>query len=129
MQLTRHGGSAPFESPDGRFLYYMGATPSDVWRVPAEGGTETAVIRGAAGRWDLGADGIYFIAEDHDASSASTWVLKRFRFDTRKLSVVSRLEKPPWGPSPLDVSPDGSWFIYVQNDRDDSDLMLVENFR
>jgi hypothetical protein len=43
--------------------------------------------------------------------------------------VVAKLDRPPHGAKPLDVSLDGKWFIYTQTDRNDSDLMLVENFR
>jgi Tol biopolymer transport system component len=39
-QLTWDGGSAPLESPDGKFLYYTKNTPG-VWRVPVDGGQAT----------------------------------------------------------------------------------------
>jgi hypothetical protein len=33
-------------------------------------------------------------------------------------------------PTPaLAVSPDGQWIVYLQMERNNSDLMLVENFR
>ena len=80
-------------------------------------------------RWDVVADGIYFVAEERDAASRTSWVLKLFRFDTQKVSVVTKLDRPAFGATLLDVSPDGKWFVWVQADRNDSDLMLVENFR
>jgi hypothetical protein len=52
-QITRGGGDGVQESEDGRFLYYLKATPpSDailnhphhVWKVPVNGGEETPVL-------------------------------------------------------------------------------------
>jgi Tol biopolymer transport system component/serine/threonine protein kinase len=131
VQLTQRGGRIPFESADGRFVYYAGLVERAVWRVPVEGGEEVAVVTGvsAPDRWDVVAEGIYFVAEERDTSSRSSWVLKLFRFDTQKVTVVTKLDLPAWGVTPLDVSPDGKWFVWVQADRNDSDLMLVENFR
>jgi hypothetical protein len=100
--------------------------------VPAEGGKAVAVIRESVSNtdaWDVTADGVYFVSEERLASAARRWVLKLFRFDTRQVTMITRLSRRPHSPTPLDVSPDGKWFLYVQNDRDESDLMLVENFR
>jgi Tol biopolymer transport system component/tRNA A-37 threonylcarbamoyl transferase component Bud32 len=131
IQITRRSGEIPFESADGRFVYFVRPGERTVWRVPAEGGEEVAVVTGLStpDRWDVVADGIYFVAEERDAASRSSWVLKLFRFDTQKVSVVTKLDRPTFGATPLDVSPDGKWFVWVQADRNDSDLMLVENFR
>jgi Tol biopolymer transport system component/serine/threonine protein kinase len=131
IQITRGGGEIPFESADGRFVYYVRPGERTVWRAPVEGGEEVAVVTGLAlpDRWDVVAEGIYFVAEERDASSRSSWVLKLFRFDTQKVTVVTKLDRPAWGAAPLDVSPDEKWFVWVQADRYDSDLMLVENLR
>ena len=130
-QITRGGGGTPFESADGRLVYYAGPGEEAVWRVPVEGGEEVAVVAGlsVADGWDVVDEGIYLVAEERDGSSRSSWVLKLFRYDTQKVTVVTELDRPTWGATPLDVSPDGEWFVSVHADRDDSDLMLVENFR
>ncbi len=50
QQMTRQGGFAAFESPDGRFVYYAKdqlrdiTGPNALWRIPVEGGKEEAVI-------------------------------------------------------------------------------------
>jgi Tol biopolymer transport system component len=131
IQITRGSGEIPLESADGRFVYYVRPGERTVWRAPVEGGEEVAVVTGLAlpDRWDVVAEGIYFVAEERDANSRSSWALKLFRFDTQKAPVVTKLNRPAWGATPLDVSPDGKWFVWVQADRNDSDLMLVENFR
>lgn len=132
IQITREGGNHPFESPDGKIVYYVGE--NSVWRVPVDGGEESLVLAGLKSgngdRWDVTAEGIYFVDEEvDDPAFESRWVLKLLRFENEEISVVSQLDGPPCGPTGLDVSPDGKWFIYVQADRRDSDLMLVENFR
>ena len=42
---------------------------------------------------------------------------------------VVLMDRPPQGRAGLDVAPDGTWLLYVQDDQSQSDLMLVENFR
>ena len=43
-QVTRDGGSCPFESPDGRWLYYAKRPRFDLWKAPVAGGAETRVL-------------------------------------------------------------------------------------
>jgi len=52
-QVTRHGGFAAFESPDGKFLYYAkGLTAPGLWRIPTNGGEEVEIISSLeAGYW------------------------------------------------------------------------------
>jgi Tol biopolymer transport system component len=135
-RLTRQGGDHPFDSPDGRFVYYGGLDRASVWRVPAEGGEEIAVIAGVktieGDCWDVTNEGIYFVAEEQEPDSETRWMLKLFHFDSEEVTLVADLQGPsngPTPPTPLDVSPDGSWFLWTRTDRRDSDLMLVENFR
>ena len=99
--------------------------------MPVEGGEEVAVVTGLSSwdHWDLANDGIYFVAEERDVSSRKNWVLKLFQFGKQKVSVVTKLDRSTFVPTPLDVSPDGKWFIWAQADRNDSDLMLLEDFR
>jgi len=46
-QVTRQGGLAAIESRDG-FLYYSkdGSSPTSIWRVPVDGGAESALSTG-----------------------------------------------------------------------------------
>jgi dipeptidyl aminopeptidase/acylaminoacyl peptidase len=45
VQVTRRGGFAAFESPDGKYLYYAkGSGVSGLWRIPVNGGEELEVI-------------------------------------------------------------------------------------
>jgi hypothetical protein len=72
--------------------------------------------------------GIYFLTAEKVARPA----IEFFSFSTGRVTEVAALTKPfkPWtNPDGLSVSPDGRWILYTQEDRTDSDIMLVENFR
>lgn len=63
----RRSGYNPIESLDGRFLYFAKGRPeAGLWRMPVEGGEETAVLpdlpnAGANAPWDVAANGFYFV--------------------------------------------------------------------
>ena len=65
LQVTRHGGFAAFESPDGKFLYYAKRELPGLWRIPTNGGEEVEVIRsfesGNWGYWAVVDNGIYYL--------------------------------------------------------------------
>jgi len=132
-QVTKGGGSVAYESMDGKFLYYTkGRNVVGIWRVPVEGGEETLVVdthkAGYWSAWTLVEKGIYFMTAEQPARPA----IEFFSFSTGKVTEVVALAKPfrPWtNPEGLSVSPDGRWILYTQEDRSDTDIMLVENFR
>jgi Tol biopolymer transport system component len=141
LQVTHEGGATPFESPDGKVVYYqktLGA--SEVWQVPVAGGEETRVL-GPAGGFDfaLVADGIYFIEPGPPAYVG--WMkensLKFFSFAKGTAEKVFDIkyspEKTSWSAGDqwqfgLSVSPDGRYVLFSQTDPFVCDLMLVENF-
>jgi Tol biopolymer transport system component len=136
-QVTRGGGFAAIESTNGRHVYFTkrpSGTPDPrnaLWRIPVEGGDEEVVIerfRSSHGNWDLTAKGLYFVDEEH-SSSGTSWVVRLQEFDRRHATEVARLRHPPFlgGPA-VSVSSDGRWMLSTQR-REESDLMLVENFR
>jgi Tol biopolymer transport system component/DNA-binding winged helix-turn-helix (wHTH) protein len=130
VQVTRHGGFAAFESPDGRFLYYAKSlTVSGLWRIPTNGGEETEVISsleaGYWGDWAVVEGGIYYL----DTTTTKPGIAF-FDFTTHRTTRVFDLEKPPARSAPgLAVSPDKKTILYTQLDALNSDIMLVENFR
>jgi Tol biopolymer transport system component len=129
VQITQDGGYQPFESADGRYVYFQ-KVPSfrEVWRVPVEGGEETAVRQAPnSAAWALGTKGFYYVESMEAATAPGKWVLRLLPFDATE--PVDVMEVPaPWWSSPLDIAPDGKWFAYVQSDRVESDLMMIENF-
>ena len=65
-QVTRSGGTAASESPDGRFLYYAkrAASPTSIRRMPVQGGAETLVTEGLSDSLNfvLANRGLYFMS-------------------------------------------------------------------
>ena len=136
-QVTRGGGFAAIESPDGRHVYFtkkMSGTldlQNALWRIPVEGGDEEVVLEGfrsSPGSWDLTAEGLYFV-DQAPSSSGTSWVVRFQGFDRPHATEVARLKYPPslGGPA-VSVSSDGRWMLSTQSQAD-SDLMLVETFR
>ena len=128
IQLTKGGGGAGIESVDGKYFYYQKA--QGLWKVPVEGGEETLVTREKrdfANYWALGDQGLYFFAprgEEHKT------ILKLFRLETGQSSQIAVLDQPfPSHFMRLSLPADGRWLLYDQTDRNESDIMLIENFR
>jgi Tol biopolymer transport system component len=130
IQITKNGGCNQMESPDGRYVYYLGKANSAVWRVPVDGGEETQLIElgpqsnstGVGGsHFTLGKHGVYFF------DSIETETLRFMNYETRSTKVLGTL------PGPIvhgfTVSPDERWLLYAKSDSAGSQLRLVENFR
>jgi Tol biopolymer transport system component/DNA-binding winged helix-turn-helix (wHTH) protein len=129
QQVTKQGGFAAFESPDGKYLYYAKLDVAGLWRIPVEGGQESLVLDQLKprewGYWAVADDGIYFI----NSESKPHATIEFFTFATSRVTSIATIEKEPinWA-SNLAVSPDGRWILYTQVDQSDSDIMLMENF-
>jgi Tol biopolymer transport system component/DNA-binding winged helix-turn-helix (wHTH) protein len=129
VQVTRHGGFAAFESPDGRFLYYAkGLTVPGLWRVPTNGGEEIELIRsleaGYWGYWAVVENGIYYLDTTTKPGIAF------FNITTHRTTRVFDLENRPAIQAPgLAVSSDKGTILYTQLDALSRDIILVENFR
>ena len=128
--MTKNGGFAPLESPDGQFVYYAKFEDPGIWKVSVQGGEETLVLDrlqpGLWGYWAVSEQGIYFL----NAEAKPRPAIEFYRFATRQVTRVFVPEKDPvyWNPG-LALSPDGRWILYAQVDQTQSDIMLVENFR
>jgi len=129
VSVTR--GGIPLESPDGRFLYYSRMGGRQLWKRPTEGGAETLVLeKGPQAQWNVSEAGIVLLEPDAPGGP----FLEFFSFETGKRT---RLLKFPKGPATyirdsagaVAISRDSRWILYEQKDRDESDIMLVENFR
>ena len=129
MQVTRHGGYAAFESPDGKFLYYAkGLTVPGLWCIPTDGGEEIEVINsleaGYWGYWAVVEDGIYYL--DTTAKPGIAF----FNITTHRTTRVFDLEnRPAREATGLAVSSDKGTILYTQLDELSKDITLVENFR
>jgi hypothetical protein len=118
---------------DGEYLYYSkGEEHSGIWRVDLSKGSEAPVpeLSGAGDyrQWALGSRGIYFVPNDEAFSKDAA--VRFFDFATRQIirvGTVGRLVTA--GPGALAVSRDGASLLYVHVDRDNRNIVLVENFR
>ena len=128
VQVTKRGGFRAFESANGTSVYYANRFGSGLWKVPVNGGEETAVLDFPShlwGYWALVNDGIYFVDDKVSPRPA----LKFFAFGTGRVSHVMSLQANPIPHWPgLAISPDGKWLLYTQFDSSSGDIMLIENF-
>ena len=137
VQVTKNGGVFGTESEDGRFLYYSKLGIPGIWKMPLQGGEETLVLNqpyreftiSSGGAfiawwdWALVRNGIYFL----NFESYSNATVEFFDFSTHKIIPIWTLTKPPgFG---LSISADGRSILYVQNEIQKSEIMLVKNFR
>ncbi len=125
--LVARDGCCAVESFDGKLVYYDG--PGGIWKVPVEGG-EPVLFKNAGRRHEftLSPSGIYVL--DADASGGPA--LEYVPFSGKRIEAVKLPGKPddymmpPFG---FGLSPDGRWIVYVRLDRNEENVMLVENFR
>jgi Tol biopolymer transport system component/DNA-binding winged helix-turn-helix (wHTH) protein len=127
VQVTRHGGHAALESLDGKYVYYSKTYTAEpeIWRVPVEGGDEVSmplIHPGTWASWQVVAGGVLFVGPSlgHQA------VLSFFDFAKNRTSSLAVLEKVPFW---LGATTDGKTVAFDQPGREQSQAMLVENFR
>jgi Tol biopolymer transport system component/DNA-binding winged helix-turn-helix (wHTH) protein len=127
VQITQHGGHAPLESLDGKFVYYA-KTPNaepEIWRVPVDGGAETVlplVRPGTWASWQVVQGGIVFVGPSlgHQA------VLSFYDFARQRTTTVTVLRRIPFW---LGATPDGRTVAFDQPGQEQTQAMLVDNFR
>jgi hypothetical protein len=124
LQVTSNSGTEPFESPDGKVLYYVSG--QSLWAVPTAGGDPKKVLdEPVFPLYALAGSSIYYGVRNPPA----LWVL---RTDTGKKFEYTRFPKLAFGfdgGTVFSVSNDERTIYFSQMDRQESDLMLVENFR
>ncbi len=123
-QVTSNSGSEPFESPDGQLLYYT--NNKGLWAIPVAGGEPRLVLEEPVYLlYALAGRSIYYGVRN----PAALWVL---RTDTGSKFEYVRFPRNSIGldgGTVFTVSADERTILFSQMDRQDSDLMLLENFR
>jgi len=142
-QLTRKGGSNPKDSPDGRTVYYekQGGEETEIWKIPAEGGQESTAmiltddqpVKAMGSYWSASRDGIYLARRISrkpmpELNSTGNYQIQFFSFTSRRAEPIIGIGEYSPHPGGLDVSPDRRVIIYGQLDRDENDIMLINNF-
>jgi Tol biopolymer transport system component/serine/threonine protein kinase len=131
VQLTRNGGSEAYESADGKFVYYAKGLPPGIFRMPAGGGEEVQVLEHIrVGRWAITRTGVYHLRSGTPSDAPG---IDYYSFDRGKLTEIVRFSKQAVvgcpGCTSLAAALDDRWIVYMQRDRVESDIMLMENFR
>jgi Tol biopolymer transport system component len=122
VQVTTGGAFTAVESADGKELYYVRgpADVSELWRMPAGGGSASKVLDSVSGRlFSVTPRGIYF------ASGSPVMELRYLSFATGSVRSIAPID----GIAHADVSQDERWALYPKVEPTTSNIMLVENFR
>ncbi len=127
VQLSANSGYFPWESSDGKTLYFVDQLQRPSIRMLSLQTTGAeSVVRGMPrladpSLWTVVPNGTYFAPADAPKS------IRYFDFATRQVRPVFEVGKS--FDDTLSVSPGGRWILYTQIDEDKADIMLVENFR
>jgi eukaryotic-like serine/threonine-protein kinase len=118
VRVTKNGGAAAVESPDGKRLIYCKEVGDheNLYMMPVGGGEERKVAS------EIG----YFAVADNGVYFHRYRTLEFFDFKTGKIVTGIRIERP-WEFG-LTISPDHRWLLSSVLDQALNDLMLVENF-
>lgn len=127
VQVTTFGGKAATESLDGEWIYLVHDEKNGLWRMPRDGGEPELVLpdlaRGDHHNWRVTPDGVTYIVREPDVA------LMRYAAATGDRTLVTTLPTSLYGCNSADLSPDGSFAVFAQMDRNDDDLYTLENFR
>jgi Tol biopolymer transport system component len=128
VQVTEHGGEGPFESPDGRYLFYVkaGAGGADqLWRRLLSGGGEQQVLTEVfRGNFAMMGERVYFIPQLD--VGCDCYHLQRLDLATGIRSPLMDVSDVGGG---LSVASDGRSLLYTTVVHTSADLLLVEGFR
>jgi Tol biopolymer transport system component len=134
IQVTHSGALEAHPSPDGRSIYFSKQVTdkgSNIWSVPASGGTEKPVLEleafGGIGRcWGVTEQGIFFVSYEQ----APRQTVRFLSFQSHKVTALFSLPKQiQWGVNALALSRDGRYAMAAQYDHAVNDLSMIENFR
>ena len=127
IQVTQNGGFGAVETLDGRMLLYTKPSSQGIFAMPPDGGIETPIWNGPGpdnwSNWAITTNGIYFFAPETGRPPK----IEYLDLKNRKLSQLGRLTGPSF--YGLAVSPDGGSLLYSQWDRNEHQILVMENFR
>lgn len=127
LQVTTRGGWHALEDYGRKFIYYSSdSQPPCIRRMLLAGGEEMDVVQAFSGlgNFAVTSGGIYYLVASGPSQATS---IHFYQFSDATTRVAARLERP--FRNGLSAARDGSWVVYSQTDAQDSDLMLIGNFR
>ena len=134
VQVTTSGGANGIESVSGEWLFYIKdhfpEWETSLWKVPVHGGREEKVLESVMRNYVPMEDGIFFFSQTHPthAPDPSDAYLQFHRFGSRETEVIARVEMG-YKDHGLSVSPDGRSFLFTDEVRSGSDLVMLEDFQ
>jgi Tol biopolymer transport system component/DNA-binding winged helix-turn-helix (wHTH) protein len=127
-QVTERGGEGPFESPDGRHLYYFKAGTAgaeQLWRRLLPDGDEEQVLPEVfRGNFAMLGERVYFIPQID--VGCGCYHLQWLDLTTGETHPLMDVRDAGGG---LSISSDGRFLLYTAVVHTSADLMLVEGFR
>jgi Tol biopolymer transport system component len=126
--VTREGGCAPFESRDGRTLYYLrGCQGAALLARPTGGGNERTIVPCVdAWNYAVGPQGVFHVDCTPPGVPSSQRVLRLWDAATGQDRPVATIEGA-WVAG-VSASPDGRTVLWGRSTLA-SDLVMIENFR
>jgi eukaryotic-like serine/threonine-protein kinase len=125
-RITADGGQHPYESIDGRTLFYT-KPAGELWTKPVDGGPERRLTGGVRGMYFAAAmDGLYYLGP---RGTDGKWPLMFIDPSSRVSREVARFTRAPHTQG-FTVSPDGRSVLYaVDAVGTGADLKLIEHFQ
>ncbi|PYQ15274.1 MAG: hypothetical protein DMF79_19995 [Acidobacteria bacterium] len=123
--MTQGGGTLPYESADGKTLFFMGAyANAPLLAMPLAGGSQRKLSDCVpAQAFAVGPGGVYHLGCEESPTGRPLYLLD---LATGKDRLLGKLEKALLG---FTVSPDGRTILYTKYVAQGADLMMIENFR
>lgn len=123
LRITGAGGRFARESRDGLTLYV--AYGKSISGMPLHGGPAVKLVDGLTFplNFAVADKGLYFLTEGDSPTSSN---LRFYNFQRRNTLTIQKIDKTWW--FGMAISPDRRWLLYSVRERDDTDLLMVENF-
>jgi hypothetical protein len=128
-QVTKDGADTVEVAADGQWLYYQGLTPPlGIRRIRPDGSGDGVVVDGNVrlGMFRPTTKGIWFVT--NPAQGTATTALHEYVFADGKVRDVAEIDFVPITVG-MAVSADERYVFVTRNDRNGSDLLLVDGFR
>jgi Tol biopolymer transport system component len=131
QQMTTGGGRAPFESWDGRTLYFLRPVGDalTIFARPVAGGPERSLdIQVSFWNYAPGEQGLYYAARQQGLRPPYTFEIRVFDPASGQSRVLDRVQLATLSPG-LAVRPGGKVVVIAGAADVPQDLMRIENFR